>query len=159
MCGIHESSITQVVADYEQHAVMHGAHLVQEVIQALRYILWTRVQRDAPCQCKNNWPSGSASCFLRHVRTSATGNGAACSAECLRAPVGTALCSVERLRLRVRKIVTNFHCTITPPLTNAIRRPYLRKAVQYDLRTVAVSEGGGVASLSDSACFRFPLVR
>ena len=37
------------LAHHKQHAVMSGAHLVLEVVQALEYILWTRLKGAAQC--------------------------------------------------------------------------------------------------------------
>ena len=93
------------LAHRKQHAVMSGAHLVLEVVQALEYILWTRVQRNALCQCKRNWPHGVASSFRRHIcvsaaRSRAVGTGGA-------AP-RTSRRTLWQLRpvLRVQKVAT-----------------------------------------------------
>ena len=42
------------LAHHEQHAVMHGAHLVLEAIRHVPYLLRTRVWYNALCQYKNN---------------------------------------------------------------------------------------------------------
>ena len=89
-----ESTRQRRLTHHEQHAVMHGAHLVQEVVQTLRYILWTRVQRDALCQHCINWPSGSAGYWWRRIRGGAAENGSAGSGGGLRAPQSTELSTV-----------------------------------------------------------------
>jgi len=40
-----ESTRQRRIAHHDQHAVMHGAHIVLEVVEALQYILRTKVQQ------------------------------------------------------------------------------------------------------------------